>query len=147
MVHVWWVYRLWYVYTWFQCLQCIIWPKACKWKNRLSLLLFSSHVFIYWILKKNFFLWLRSVIFHNCNKYENIILCTLHSIEMKHTVTVLSHTVAVIYRSTGRSHYFCRYKCWLTLSFASMSAPLSSSAVAVSVRPLRDAKWRAVLPS
>ena len=107
--------------------------KARKCKNRISLLFFLSHALIYWIIKKIIFSWLRLGISHYSHKYENIMLCTLHSIEMKHTVTVLSHTVAVIYRSTGRSHYCCRYKCWLTLSFASISAPLSSSAVAVSV--------------
>ena len=122
-------------------------PKARKYKIRQSLLFFLLHVFIYWIIKISFFSSLSAVNFHNSNKYENIMLCTLHTSEMKHTVAVLSHTVAVICRSTSRSHYCCRYKCWLTLLFASMSAPLSSSAVAVSVWPLRDAKWRAVLPS
>ena len=145
-----------------------------------------------WNNNKNYFFWrLSAVNFHNSNKYENIILCTVHTSEMKHTVTVLSHTVvvictihiseikhtvtvlsntvaliciihiskmkhtvtvllhtvAVIRRSIGRSHYCCRYNCWLTMSLASMSAPRSSSAIAVSVRPYLHAYWKEVQPT
>ena len=123
-------------------------PKARKLKNRLPLLFILFHVSLYEIIKKKYFFWKFSEDnFHNNSIYENIMLCTLNTSEIKHTVIVLSHTVAVICRSTDRSHYCCRYKCSLTLSFACMSAPLSSSAVAVSVWPLRDAQWRAVKPS
>ena len=108
--------------------------KARKYKNRLPLLFILFHVSIHGKIIKIIFFWRFSEEnFNNSSKYENIMLCTLHTSEMKHTVKVLSHTVVMICRSTGRSHYCCRYKCWLTLSFACMSAPLSSSAVAVSV--------------
>ena len=93
---------------------------------RLSLLFILSHVFIYGIIQNLLFPRLSVLNFHYIGKYANIMLCTIHTSEMK-------LSVAVIHRNTGRSHYCYRYKCCLTLVFACMSAPLSSSAVAVSV--------------